>query len=79
VGEQALVGKEDPLQPRRFDEGAPGGDVVDERLGGVDERDVGDVVERLGDVDAAVADDDDGRACAGNEEFLSKWRLYLNF
>jgi hypothetical protein len=40
---------------------------VDERLGGVDERDVGDVVERLGGVDAAVAaaDDDDGGAFGG--------------
>jgi hypothetical protein len=67
VGEQVLVGKEDPLQPLRLDEGAPGGDVVDERVGGVDERDVGDVVERLGGVDAAVAaaDDDDGRAWGG--------------
>ncbi len=67
VGEQVLVGKEDPLQPRRLDERAPGGDVVDERLGGVHERDVGDVVERLGGVDAAVAaaDDDDGGAWGG--------------
>jgi hypothetical protein len=67
MGEQVLVGIEAPLQPRRVDEGAPGGDVVDERLGGVDERDVGDVVERLGGVDAAVvaADDDDGGACGG--------------
>ena len=65
VGEQVLVGIEDPLQPLGVDEGAPGGDVVDERVGGVDERDVGDVVERLGGVDAAVAaaDDDDGGAC----------------
>jgi hypothetical protein len=38
---------------------------VDESLGGVHERHVGDVVKRLGGVDAAVATtkDDDGGAC----------------
>jgi hypothetical protein len=48
VGEQVLVGIEDPLQPRRVDEGAPGGDVVDERLGGVNEGDVGDAIGAAG-------------------------------
>ena len=64
MGEQVLVGQEDPVQPLGLDERAPGRDVVDERLGRVDEGDVGDVVERLGGVDAAIAaaqDDDGGR------------------
>jgi HxlR-like helix-turn-helix protein len=50
-----LVRPEDPVQPLGLDERAPGGDVVDERLGGVHEGDVGDVTEGLGGVDAAVA------------------------
>jgi hypothetical protein len=67
VGEQVLVWIEDPVEPLGVDEGTPGGDVVDESLGRVDEHDVGDVVERLGGVDAAVAaaDDEDGGACGG--------------
>jgi len=46
VGEQVLVGEEDPVQPLWLDERAPRRDVVDECFGGVDERDVGDVVHR---------------------------------
>jgi hypothetical protein len=54
-----LVGKEDPLQPFGLDERAPRRNVVDECFCGVDERDVGDVVQCLGGVDPAVAAADD--------------------
>jgi len=65
VREQVLVRQKDPVEPLRFDEGAPGGDVVDECFSGIDERHVGDVVQCLGGVDSAVAaanDDDRGAA-----------------
>jgi len=67
VDEQVLVGQEDAVEPLGVDERAPGGDVVHERLGGVNERYVSDVVECLGGVDAAVTptDDNDGWACCG--------------
>jgi hypothetical protein len=59
AGEQPVVGKVDPRQPGRVDQGAEGGDVVHERVLRLHEHDVGDVVERLRRVDAAVASSDD--------------------
>src|SRR5260221_490941 len=59
MGGQGPVGKEAPRQPLRLDERPPGGDVMHERLGRIDERDVGHAVQRLGDGDAAVAAADD--------------------
>jgi hypothetical protein len=44
----------------RVHDGAQGADVVDEGVPGLDEDDVGDVVERTGGDRAAVAAADDG-------------------
>jgi hypothetical protein len=65
VAQQPRVGEEDPLEPLRLDQRAPGGDVVHERVLRFDQRDVGDVVKAAGDGDAAVAAADHGDGGAG--------------
>ena len=51
----AVVGQEDARSPGRVHDGAQGADVVDEGVAGLDEHDVGEVVERTCGDGAAVA------------------------
>ena len=66
IRQQVCVGEEDPVQPLGLDQRAPRGHVVDESLLRIYQSDIGDVVESLGGVDAAIAatDDEDGGGCA---------------
>jgi hypothetical protein len=52
--QEAVVREEDAVQPLRLDQRAPGRDVVQERVGRVDERHVRDANEGFGDLVAAV-------------------------
>ena len=59
VGEQLVVGQEDPGQPGRLDQGSQRCDIVHESVFGLNQGDLGVVVERAGDRYAAIATPDD--------------------
>jgi hypothetical protein len=63
VLEQPVIGELDAIRPGGVDERTEGGDVVLEHLLGLDEHNIGFLIERLGDGDSTVAaaDDHDSR------------------